>query len=551
MKKLMLGLLACLLACFLAHSAGAVSETLSHRSPDTAARLLRLPNQSEVRLDDVALADGRKVSVRMARFEVFAPGAQVRIHGAGGQLQSEAAPEMAHYSGEIEGQPGSRVLWSARADGSIRALMHLDGQVQISEGGTSGAKARLLRPDEDLPGKPFQCGTDDHAHQVQRAALAPAAGTGIAAALIDSATAAAATNTVYTANVAVETDYEYFQLFGTTAKAIQYTADLFAYVSTLYASELKAQLKISDLYLYTTAADPWSATLDTGAALDEMQSYWVANRSDVQRSLVHMLSGKNMGGGVAYIDALCDNAWGYGFSGGMEGDFSAANPTFVWDAMMVAHEIGHNFGSPHTHSSKYENYGGYSNPVDCCASDGSGLCNSRTPTLPGIASLSGGPSGAGTGTIMSYCHTLLPGMSNVSTTFGTNQTYGVAAFRVPQRMRAALEAVAEANPSCLSAQTGYSLNVALSGGGGAVSSAPAGISCGASCTARFNAGSSVTLTAQPQAGANFLGWQGDCGGSGTCTLTMDRSHQVTAVFAMPDDGFPPVSGLPAGWSASS
>jgi serine protease AprX len=78
------------------------------------------------------------------------------------------------------------------------------------------------------------------------------------------------------------------------------------------------------------------------------------------------------------------------------------------------------------------------------------------------------------------------------------------------------------------------LTVAKAGSGtGTVTSSPAGINCGATCSAAFATGSSVTLTASVDAGSAFTGWGGDCSGTGTCTVTMNGSHTVTATFALP------------------
>jgi hypothetical protein len=69
-------------------------------------------------------------------------------------------------------------------------------------------------------------------------------------------------------------------------------------------------------------------------------------------------------------------------------------------------------------------------------------------------------------------------------------------------------------------------------GNGTVSSAPAGISCGATCSATFTAGTSVTVTATPAAGSVFSGWSGGgCSGAGACTLTMATATTVSAAFA--------------------
>ena len=70
-------------------------------------------------------------------------------------------------------------------------------------------------------------------------------------------------------------------------------------------------------------------------------------------------------------------------------------------------------------------------------------------------------------------------------------------------------------------------------GAGTVTSAPAGINCGATCSAAFTAGSSVTLTATPNAGSVFAGWSGGgCSGTGTCVVTMSSARSVTATFKL-------------------
>jgi hypothetical protein len=71
-------------------------------------------------------------------------------------------------------------------------------------------------------------------------------------------------------------------------------------------------------------------------------------------------------------------------------------------------------------------------------------------------------------------------------------------------------------------------------GAGTVDSSPAGIDCGASCAADFQAGTAVTLTARPAAGSVFAGWTGACAGQtgATCTVTMNEDLAAGATFAV-------------------
>ena len=86
----------------------------------------------------------------------------------------------------------------------------------------------------------------------------------------------------------------------------------------------------------------------------------------------------------------------------------------------------------------------------------------------------------------------------------------------------------------VSAQFDPNLIVTRAGNGtGTVTSSPAGISCGATCSARFGFGSSVTLTASPSAGSHFTSWSGCTSTSGaTCTVTMSAVTTATATFTL-------------------
>ena len=82
--------------------------------------------------------------------------------------------------------------------------------------------------------------------------------------------------------------------------------------------------------------------------------------------------------------------------------------------------------------------------------------------------------------------------------------------------------------------TGRTLTVKTAGGKGLVTSAPAGISCGKTCSKSFTAGTAVTLTAAPEAGFVFVNWTGACtGAQATCTLTMNANQATQANFVKP------------------
>ena len=105
------------------------------------------------------------------------------------------------------------------------------------------------------------------------------------------------------------------------------------------------------------------------------------------------------------------------------------------------------------------------------------------------------------------------------------------------------------------------LTVALAGtGSGAVTSTPAGITCGVDCNQLYNHGTMVSLAAAPSVGSTFSGWSGACTGTGACVVPMTAAASVTATFtiksyaltvALAGNGAGSVASSPAGISCGA
>jgi hypothetical protein len=460
--------------------------------PLLAARAAAAPRQPPVaseRLASVAAATqvGQRLRVEavevpstsetlsfdLERFAVFAPDAEVVVHGDAGERRAPL-PATSYFRGAIEGEPGSRVFLAVLPSGRVQGIVTRPGDDHfLIDSAASGAAkdahgrlraeraySALLADDEpwtcdsgaltppsspldgfDLPAQ----GASAQVWEAEPQGLSPAT-----AALVS-----------YTARVAIETDHEFFQLFGNAAAATNYIGNLIGYASTIYEREISTSLVVQSVSLWSTSGDPWGQSTTT-CGLMEFGRYWNKNRAGTSRTVAHFLSGKRLGGGIAWLSALCrggfsaniancpgiptDAPWGggYGFTASISGAFDINNPRVIWDIVAVAHEIGHNFNSPHTHC--YNGIGGSSSPVDQCRSGESASCYNGTQSLPG-------PAGAGSGTIMSYCHLVRGTFSDISLSFGTGHPYGVQPGRVPSRMGSYVAAVASSNPACLAPAT--------------------------------------------------------------------------------------------------
>lgn len=65
---------------------------------------------------------------------------------------------------------------------------------------------------------------------------------------------------------------------------------------------------------------------------------------------------------------------------------------------------------------------------------------------------------------------------------------------------------------------------------GTITSQPAGINCGGTCSATFVKDTTVTLRVTTNGNGVFAGWSGACTGTGACTLPMDANKAVTATI---------------------
>ncbi|MBV5308329.1 DUF1566 domain-containing protein [Chromatium okenii] len=101
----------------------------------------------------------------------------------------------------------------------------------------------------------------------------------------------------------------------------------------------------------------------------------------------------------------------------------------------------------------------------------------------------------------------------------------------------------------------FQLTVTKAGtGSGLVTSSPAGMSCGATCSAKFISGTAVTLTAKADTGAIFSKWTGCTPLAAKplqCAVTLTSNKTVTAVFGTADIKVTAMTLMPASPAANS
>jgi subtilisin-like proprotein convertase family protein len=381
---------------------------------------------SELVIRDLRLnEESRTVIVR--RVNPFAPDAFLNVDGV---VQGALVSERLYFRGDAHANSHSQVSLSVGNDGSVRGvlvdsrghwrLLSRDGRIE----------ARHMNDEPAHVGSdhsPFECGLNNDIRRTSREAR-----TRVDQANPQISPAPQGNGDRYRVRVAYDTTTRFVNLFGTDQEATDYLADLTNFISALYIAELNTEIVISSTTL-RDVDEPWNPD---GDLLAQFQNYWNDNPGlvDQNRTIAHIVdAGPSQG--VAYVGALCVDGFDYGVSQGLGTEFDPNDDPQEWSFTVVAHELGHNFGSDHTHC--------YEPVIDECyngeAADG---CWAGPASLPG-------PLGQQSGTIMSYCHLLNGGLSNIATTLGRGHGFGVQPERVPNTMRQhVLERGLVNNPRC-------------------------------------------------------------------------------------------------------
>lgn len=365
-------------------------------------------------------ADGETLTLDLEAASLFA--ADFHLYVDGRDRGRDAVARLKLLRGTVEQWPGSSVALTVdSATGAWGGyLVTGDRFYELAlPGGTQDAIARAAVVSPLAPEALAKSGLSD--------VLNPPAGLDKARSRAQGGRVITPPGAEYEASVAIDSDYEFYAFFANADSATSYLAKVVAGVSELYFRQLGVSLTLSSISLYTSADDPWNApNPHSGANADvlcEFSSYWQKFRpvKSYPRNAAVFFTGKGATdiSGQAWLASLCDYSakpascpyGGYGII-----VLSKLSPR---DIFVTAHELGHVFGSSHTHC--------YDPPIDTCHSGEDG-CYSGPESTPEDG-----------GSVMSYCN-------RYTLSLGEAGRFGNDSQRVEEVIRGLVD---EVGPSCL------------------------------------------------------------------------------------------------------
>ncbi|MCA8970411.1 MAG: IPT/TIG domain-containing protein [Planctomycetes bacterium] len=300
----------------------------------TSMRLVALPAGHPASFEARVLLGNHDYRIDLRRHSMRSVDFKLLVDD-GTAIRAVQAPAEETYRGEVRGVAGSVVAATLR-DRQLHAMID-DGtetwivQPARSVDPNSDPTLHLVFRAKDSSAHGHLCGN----HEVGVAAPVVGGNGGNGGGVGPAA--------IRIAEIAIEADYPFYQRNGNSVTATQSdVTSVMNSVATIYKRDAEIDYKITTI-LVRTSSDPYTST-NSSTLLNQFRNWWNANQGSVRRDVAHLFTGRSIDGnviGIAWLSVICNVGQAYGLS---ESRFTS---NFSARVGLTAHELGHNWSSPH------------------------------------------------------------------------------------------------------------------------------------------------------------------------------------------------------------
>ncbi|MEM7165512.1 MAG: M12 family metallo-peptidase [Planctomycetota bacterium] len=279
---------------------------------------------------------GSTWTLHLVRHSVRSDSFRVLTDDGSGSLQEVPAPPIVTWKGRILERPGSYVR-AYYDGGELRATIHADDELVVVQPASDSTQAgttleHVVYGGADLAPLAVQCGVPDTAQ------LTPNTGP-------SGSGAAAFGPVIQVCEVGIDADHAYYLSNGSSITTTVHDIETImnAVEGTYEDASIGITYEITTIVVRTVAG----TYINTASSplLAEFDTVWSSPpESLILADVAHLFTGKNLDGsiiGVARLSAICVSTNHFGLS---QSKFST---NFARRVALTAHELGHNWSSPH------------------------------------------------------------------------------------------------------------------------------------------------------------------------------------------------------------
>ncbi len=278
--------------------------------------------------------EGQAVTLQLEPFSNLAPSFKLLVQQADGSYIQEEPGPIRTMRGKIRELPGSVVAASLMEEGLFGRIILADGKQYWIEPLSAklpdaGIDDHAIFRASDVKPLPFVCGVHPDVQPVE-VGERPDTERGA---------------TLFVAQIGCDTDFPFFQFWGSTAAVNQRIQNIINAVNVQYERDVDIRHTITTILVRSSSgADPYTNTTNPNTLLNQVANHWNFQQQSITRDVVQLFTARSLDSpviGLASVGVVCNLSNAYSLV------WSTCCGSFANTTDLTAHELGHNWNASH------------------------------------------------------------------------------------------------------------------------------------------------------------------------------------------------------------